>query len=123
MKDMPEGVMGFLFTGEISREDYDDVLMPPIRKLIEGGGKVRAICQLGPDFDGYDKGAVWEDVKMGAEWGIGKHNSWECIAVLTDMKKLKRLASLFGWMSPGELKMFDLGQLEEAKSWAAGFEG
>ncbi len=120
LHDMPEGVLGFKISGEVSRADYDDVLMPPIRKAIEGGTKVRALTQIGPGFEGYDKDAVWEDVKAGVEWGVGRHSAWECIAVVTDERKLRKLASLFGWMSPGELKTFKLDQLEDAKTWASG---
>jgi len=120
LEDMPDGVLGFKLTGEITRADYDDVLMPAIRVAIESGTKVRALTQIGPGFDGYDKGAVWADVKAGAEWGIGGHSSWECIALVTDERKLRKLASIFGWMSPGELKTFKLKELDEAKAWTSG---
>ncbi|MBK5232269.1 MAG: STAS/SEC14 domain-containing protein [Thermoleophilia bacterium] len=120
LENMPDGVLGFIFTGEITRTDYDDVLMPPIRKAIESGDKVRALTQIGPGFEGYEAGAVWEDVKAGVEWGVGKHSSWERIAVVTDGKKLSRLASAFGWMAPGEVKVFKLDELEAAKAWVSG---
>lgn len=118
-EDMPEGVLGFKFTGEVTRADYDDVLMPPIIEQIESGGKVRALAQVGPDFEGYQKGAVWDDLKASGEWGVGHHSSWERIALVTDSRKLRTLASAFGWMSPGELKTFKLDELENAKSWAS----
>ena len=120
LDDMPNGVLGFLITGEVTRSDYDEVLMPPIRETIESGTKVRAVCQIGPGFEGYDKGAVWEDVKAGAEWGIGRHSAWERIAIVTDERKIRKLMSMFGWMSPGELKTFKLGQIEAAMTWASG---
>ncbi len=121
---MPEGVLGFLVTGEVTREDYEVVLMPPIRELIEGGGKVRAVCQIGPDFHGYDKDADWEDVKQGAEWGIGPHDDWHRIAVVTDEKKLRKATRIFGWLAPGEAKLFRVSELEQAAAWAAdGYEG
>ena len=93
-----------MVTGEISRSEYDEVLMPPIRELIENGGKVRAVCQIGPDFHGYDKDADWEDVKRGAEWGIGPHDDWHRIAVVTDEKKLRKATRIFGWLAPGEAR-------------------
>ena len=39
--------------------------------------------------------------------------------MVTDERKIRKLASMFGWMSPGELKTFKLDELEEAKAWAA----
>ena len=119
LEDMPDGVLGFDISGEVTRADYDDVLMPPIIGQIEDGGKVRALVQIGPDFEGYEAGAVWEDLKAGGKWGVGRHASWERIAVVTYSRKLRALMSAFGWMSPGELKVFKLEELEAAKTWAA----
>lgn len=120
MDNLPEGVLGFLITGEVTRADYDDVLMPPIIDEVKSGGKVRALVQIGPDFEGYEAGAVWADVKAGAEFGIGRHSSWERIAVVTNGRKLRALASALGWMSPGELQVFSLDEVETAKAWTAG---
>lgn len=116
---MPDGVLGFKVSGEVSRTDYDEVLMPPIRKLIEDGGKVKAVCQIGPDFHGYDKDAEWDDVKQGAEWGIGPHDDWHRIAVVTDEKKLRKVTKIFGWLAPGEAKLFRVSELEKAADWAS----
>lgn len=117
--DLPEGVLGFMITDEVTRSDYDDVLMPPIRELVKRGGKVRAVCQFGPDFHGYDKDAHWEDVKAGSEWGIGPHDSWDRIAVLTDERKIRKAVKLFGWLAPGEAKLFRVSEFDEAVAWAA----
>lgn len=120
IEDMPDGVLGFQVTGEVTRADYDDVLMPPILEQLESGSMVRALAQIGPDFEGYEKGDAWDDLKESGDWGIGHHSSWDRIALVTDSRRLRTLASAFGWMSPGELKTFKLGQLEEAKTWASG---
>ncbi|MGK2955946.1 MAG: STAS/SEC14 domain-containing protein [Solirubrobacterales bacterium] len=117
--DMPEGVLGFDISGEVTRADYDDVLMPLIIEHIESGEKVRALVQIGPDFEGYEAGAVWEDVKAGGEFGIGRHSSFERIAVVTDSRKLRTLASVFHWMAPGEVDVYKLKDIETAKAWTA----
>ena len=31
MSDMPPGTLGFRLTGEVEREDYDEVLVPELR--------------------------------------------------------------------------------------------
>jgi len=33
---------------------------------------------------------------------------------------MKQMTSLFGWMTPGEVKTFPLAQRDEAIEWAAG---
>ncbi len=119
LEGMPEGTIGFDFTGEISRADYDDVLIPALSEAF-ADGEVRCLCQLGPEFEGYEAGAVWEDLKTGAKFGIGHLSAWKRIALVTDVEWIRHLAALFGWMTPGEMRLFSLGELEEAKGWVAG---
>jgi hypothetical protein len=119
LQDMPDGVLGFRFSGEIARKDYDEVLIPGLTAAFERG-EVRCLCVLGHDFDGYEAGAVWEDVKTGARFGLGHGSAWKRIALATDVDWIRHMTSLFGWMAPGELKVFPLERLEDAKAWAAG---
>jgi hypothetical protein len=61
-------------------------------------------------------GAVWKDLEM----GVGHLTRWKRIALVTDVEWMIHLTSLFGWMTPGELKHFPLAQRAEAITWAAG---
>lgn len=117
---MPEGTIGFRFSGEVSRRDYDDVLTPALQEAFESGEPVRCLCQLGSDFEGYEAGAVWEDVKTGAKFGVGHLSAWKRTALVTDVDWIRHATAMFGWMTPGELKLFSLDELEQAKSWVAG---
>lgn len=119
IEGMPAGTAGFRFSGEVSRADYDDVFVPALEEVFERG-EVRCLCQLGPGFEGYEMGAVWEDIKTGAKFGIGHLSAWKRIALVTDVEWVRHLAALFGWMTPGEMKLYSLDQLEEAKAWVAG---
>lgn len=119
LPEMPPGTIGFRFSGEVSRADYDDVLIPALAEAFDGGD-VRCLCQLGPGFEGYEAGAVWEDLKTGARFGLGHLSAWKRTALVTDVDWVRHLAALFGWMTPGEMKLFPLGELEQAKGWVAG---
>ena len=118
IEGMPEETFGFRLSGEVSRADYDTVLIPALEKAF-ARGSVRCLCQLGPEFEGYEAGAVWEDLKTGARFGVGHHSAWKRMALVTDVEWVRHMVSLFGWMAPGELKLFPLDQLEEAKAWVA----
>lgn len=117
--EMPEGTIGFRFSGKVSRADYDDVLIPGLTEVFEGG-EVRCLCQLGPGFEGYEAGAVWEDLKTGAKFGAGHFSAWKRVALVTDVDWVRHMTTLFGWMTPGELELFSLDELEQAKGWVAG---
>jgi hypothetical protein len=117
--DMPEGTIGFVFSGQISRADYEETLIPPIREAIESEQEIRCLCELGQEFEGYEAGAAWEDLKTGAHYGFGHLSAWRRIALVTDIEWIRRATALFGWMSPGELRLFGADQLHEAKDWVA----
>ncbi len=36
--DLPAGTVGFRAKGEIEREDYDEVLVPELRRVVADGG-------------------------------------------------------------------------------------
>jgi hypothetical protein len=120
MEGMPEGVLGLRFSGEISRGDYEEVLMPAIDEAAGNDQPFRCLCELDADFEGYEAGAVWEDIKTGAKYVVGHHANWHRMALVTDVEWIRRATALFGWMSPGELKLFGLTELEAAKEWVAG---
>jgi SpoIIAA-like len=120
LDDMPEGTLGFRFSAEVSRRDYDEVLIPALREAFESGEPVRCLCQLGPDCEGYEAGAVWEDIKTGTKFGIGHLSAWERTALVTDVEWVRHATAMFGWMTPGGLKLFVLDELDQAKSWVAG---
>ncbi len=42
------------------------------------------------------------------------------MALVTDIDWIRHLAALFGWMTPGELKVFGDSELMQAKEWTAG---
>jgi hypothetical protein len=117
---MPTGVVGFRFAGEVSRHDYEDVLIPALQEAFESGEPLRCFCQVGPGFKGYEAGAMWEDLKTGAKYGIGHLSDWKRMALVTDVDWIRHLSALFGWMAPGELRLFELDEIEDAKSWVAG---
>jgi SpoIIAA-like len=115
--EMPSGTFGFRASGELSPSDYRDVLVPPLREAIELGEKVRLLFQIGPGFEGFEAGAVWEDLKFGLGTGIEHLSAWERMAVVSDEDWVRRLMHTFGWLTPGEQRMYSLDQLDDAKQW------
>lgn len=113
--DLPDGVLGFEATGEIQASDYRDVLMPAVREVWERGDEVRIVLVF-ERWDGMSSGAAWEDLKVGM-----KHlTKWKRIALVTDLDWMITVASLFGWMTPGDFKRFPVAEREQAIVWAAG---
>jgi SpoIIAA-like len=113
LSDMPTGVIGFEATGMLRAEDYRDVVLPAVERAA-AGGEVRFVIVI-PEFGGISGGAVWQDLRVGVE----HFRAWKRIALVTDIDWMAQVTALFGWMTPGEVRVFRLAQRGEAIAWAA----
>ncbi|OQX69332.1 MAG: hypothetical protein B6A08_05455 [Sorangiineae bacterium NIC37A_2] len=120
LPDFPSDVLAFRLKGTLTREDYENVLMPKVRRAFDDGSEVRVYLEVGHDFVGQEKGAIWEDLKMGFEYGLSHRDQWKKIAVVTDLEWLARAIVLFGWLAPGEILLFTFEHQLKAKSWVCG---
>jgi hypothetical protein len=119
LPDFPADVLAFHFKGAITREDYEQVLMPPIRVAFDEGSELRVYVEMGHDFGGYERGALWEDLKAGFQYGLSHRDQWKKIAIVTDLEWLARAIVLFGWLAPGELLLFTFEHQLKAKQWVS----
>ena len=113
IQDLPDDVIGFNATGKVTGDDYEDVLIPAMEAVLEKQDKVRALALFGPEFDGYEAEAMWDDAKV----GMKHYTGWEKIAIVTDVEWMTRSVKVFGFLVPGEIKLFGNDQLDEAKAW------
>jgi hypothetical protein len=114
LADLPPGVIGFEVGSTIHTDDYRDVVLPAVQRAA-AAGEIRFVIEI-PEFHGMTGGAVWEDLKVGVE----HFRAWKRIAVVTDIDWMRNVTGLFGWMTPGQVKVFPLAQRDEAIAWAAG---
>lgn len=114
--DLPDSTVGFTAHGKIHAEDYRDTLIPAIEHLIARSGKARVLLVLGPEWEGYSVGAMFDDVKLGIE----HLRAWERFALVSDAGWIHRVAQVFGWIVPGDVRSFPYSQLDEARAWVTG---
>ena len=115
--DMPAGTIGFRASGRLTRDDYRKVLEPVLHEAAESG-EIRMLYTL-TAFEGLEPAAWFDDIKTGLGLGIGHHSAWKRSAIVTDADWVGKAFQLFAWMTPGEVEVYGLDQLEEAKSWVA----
>jgi SpoIIAA-like len=113
LDDLPRGVIGFEVVGKLQAEDYRDVVLPALEQAARGG-EVRFVILM-PEFHGMAPGALWQDLKVGIE----HFRAWKRIALITDIEWMHHITSIFGWMTPGEVKVFSLQDRDQAIAWAA----
>ena len=113
LKGFPDSVVAISAHGEVTRKDYDTVLIPAIEKALKSHDKVRVLYEIGPDFTGYDAGSAWEDFKAGME-----HLSrWERVAVITDIDWIKHTMQLFSIIMPGMVRVYPTADAAKARLW------
>jgi hypothetical protein len=113
---LPDGVIGFEAKGEIEADDYTQVLLPAIQQVLDqDDNRGIRIVLVFPSFDGVSAGGTWQDLKMGIE----HFTKWKKIALVTDVEWMAHLTTLFGWMTPGQMKRFPLAERDAAVAWAA----
>jgi hypothetical protein len=119
LSDMPAGTYGFRLSGRLTRDEYFQIL-DPIKEQLEAGRNVSFLVETADDFHGLDAGALWEDVKAAGSVGLRHRSSWERLAVVTDRDWIRHGISAFAWVIPGEIRVFEPGELEAAKAWTGG---
>jgi hypothetical protein len=112
---MPPGVIGLRASGKVSAEDYKNVLAPTLDRALADGGKLRLVYELGAGYEGFESGGVWQDLRLGAS----HLNSFERMALVTDVDWMRHAANVLGFLMPGEIKVFPLVEREAAVAWAA----
>ena len=116
--DVPAGIVGLKASGKLTVDDYRDGLEPALKEGIDSG-ELRLLFVL-TDFDGLEGGAVPEDVKTGLSAWLGHHSAWKRFALVTDVEWVAKAMHMFAWMTPGEVMVTGLDQLDQATAWVAG---
>lgn len=108
---LPDGVIGLRASDEVTADDYRDVMVPLLEEALARGG-VRMLYVL-DEHTKFSPGALLADAKL----GVGHLKGWERLAVVSDADWIENTVKAFGWMMPGEVKVFDDDDIDEAKAW------
>jgi SpoIIAA-like len=93
------------------------VLIPAIERAAASAEKIRFLYMFAAGFAGYEGEAAMEDARLGIEhWW-----SFERIALVTDHDAYRGLAHIFGFLMPGEVRVYPLEDVSEARSWITAY--
>jgi len=111
--DLPHPVLGIRAEGKVTSSDYRSVFVPAVNEKLSKTAKIRLLYQLGDDFENYELAAMWEDAKL----GLQHYSAWEKAAIITDVGWVRNMSRFFGYLIPGQVKVFSNNELEAAKQW------
>lgn len=115
LPDLPEQVVGFVASGQVTASDYEHVVIPAIETALATHGRVRILYQLGPAFTGFTSGAMWDDMKL----GMAHLKAWDRIAIVTDLDWVAGAMRIFRFAMPCPVRVFSNSDLPEAARWVA----
>ena len=116
LKQIPDtNILIITAKGEVTDDDYEDQIVPAVERILENYEKLRFLYILGEEYDGFEGDAMWEDTKI----GMKNFTHYEKIGVVTDEKWIRRSVKAFGFLMPGEVKLFENDELAAAETWIA----
>lgn len=118
LKDVPKGVIGIRVSGRLTGEELRTI-KPAIAEQMKSGNEIR-IVEVIDDYTGFGPGGLLEDLKLGLGTVLPHHSSFKRIAIVTDTDWITHALHALVWIVPGEMKVFGLDEIEDAKRWAAG---
>lgn len=99
--------------GEVTEEDYRKALVPIVEEKLRRYQDVRLFIYLGPTFEGFTAGAMWQDTKL----GISHWSHWGCIAVVTNVTWITQAVRLFAPLFRHAVRVFGNADYDLARDW------
>jgi hypothetical protein len=115
IEGLPDGVIAFEAVGNVTLEDYDNVVAPVVERALVSHQKIRLLHVIGDRFTGHSASALLEDAKL----GLSNLRSIERIAVVTDKRHFRALVKGAGWAFPGDLRLFSNAERAAAEAWVS----
>ena len=106
-----ENVLEVDLHGKLCREDFERIA-PDTERLIGQYGKIRILVTM-RDFEGWDMGAFWEDLK----WEAKHFNDVERLAMVGDEAWQKWMTSFCKPFTTAAVRFFPFEKLDEAHEW------
>jgi len=115
MSDIPHHVVAFKATGEITQEEYQNTLVPAIKKLAAQTNEINFILYLDTDSYNFTAAAWYKDALL----NLKSLGTWNRSAIITDSSNIISFTKAFSYLVPGEFKGFTIENYEEAVLWVS----
>jgi len=113
INDAPENVAAFNATGEITREDFENLVIPHVKNKVEQFDELNYLLYLDTDLDNFTMGAWLQDALL----GIKNITKWNRAAIVTDKEGVQNFTDIFRVLMPGEFKSYPKENLYNALYW------
>lgn len=113
LKDTPNTMVGFRAVGEITKEDFDKVVLPAVAELVKRIDKLNYLLILDTPIKEFTFGAWMSDAML----GLNHMTKWNRVAIISDSSSILSFTEIFSKVMPGEFRGYEPSQLQEAINW------
>lgn len=118
IENLPANMVGFRASGEVTEDDFKNVVLPQVEQSIAQNGKLNYMLVLDTPISEFTYGAWMYDAWMGVKHLL----KWHRAAIVSDSESIKKFTDIFSKFMIGEFKGFDKNQEREAVAWASAEE-
>jgi hypothetical protein len=116
IKNLPSNMVGFTASGEITEDDFNNVVLPRVKQTVESNNEINYMLVLDTSIKNFTAGAWMKDAAMGF-----KHLfKWNRAAIVTDVEAIATFNVGFSAIMPGEFKTFKHAEEQQAIDWVSG---
>lgn len=108
--------VAFSTTDEVTADDYKNIILPAVRKLIETNNEINFLFFIETQLEGFSVSAWLEDLLIGLR-NLGK---WHRAAIVTNTQTAASFTKSFRYIASGELRTYAKERLDEAVGWISG---
>jgi hypothetical protein len=113
--DLPANMVGFRATGEVTQADFDDVVIPEVKKTVDATGVLNYLLVLDTSVKNFTFGAWFKDAVL----GIQNLTKWNRAAIITDSEGVQNFTKVFSVVMPGTFKAFNHEDMDQAVDWVS----
>lgn len=118
LKDVPANTAGFRASGQVTRNDYEKVVVPHTEQKLAETGDINFLLLVDTSLDNFTFGAWLRDALLGLE----HLTKWRRAAIVTDSEGAIAFTNGFSLVVPGEFKGFRKSDYEQAVEWVSSYK-
>lgn len=116
LNDVPSNMVAFKALGDVSKADFEHIVMPAVKKVVDVVGELNYMLVLDTSVKNFTAGAWLQDALLGLK-NLAK---WNRAAIVTDSEGIQTFTDIFSKVMPGEFRGFPHSEQDAAVLWVAG---
>ena len=113
LKVSPNTMVGFRTTGEITKKDFDQVVLPAVTELVNRTDKLNFLLVIDEAVNAFSIG-MWLNESMHS---LNIVENWNRAAIVSHSGGIKEFTGVFSKVSNGEFRGFRHNELGDAILW------